>query len=225
MDPVGRYFRESDSDSARYEIVGIAGDARNETLRKPAEPTVYLPFRGGSAHFQIRTTSRAKTLISFVRDTVTQVAANLAPSDVMTEAEQIDQSLFSERLLARVSSVFGFLVLILSAVGLYGLLSNEVTRRTRELGIRTALGGQRLDILQMVAGKGLLLTAIGAVIGACVAFWLTSYLRSFLYGVHGIDLLTFAIVAILFLAVALVGGYLPARRAMNVDPIVAIRHG
>lgn len=126
--------------------------------------------------------------------------------------------------MARLSSFFGALALVLAYIGLYGLLSYEVARRTRELGIRMALGAQQRDLLRLVVGQGILLVMIGAAIGMAVAMGVTRFIAAMLFGVHANDPATFAAVAILLMLVALAACYIPARRAMRVDPITALRY-
>ena len=126
--------------------------------------------------------------------------------------------------MSHLSSVFGVLAVVLACIGLYGLLSYEVARRTRELGIRMALGAQHRDLLKLVIGQGILLVFIGIAIGIGAAFGVTRYLASMLFGVHANDPLTIVGVAILLLLVALLACYIPARRAMRVDPMVALRY-
>jgi ABC-type antimicrobial peptide transport system permease subunit len=143
---------------------------------------------------------------------------------VNTESEQIDRLLFQERLVARLSGFFGLLALVLACVGLYGLLSYEVSRRTREIGIRMALGAQPESVLKLVLRQGVVLAIIGAAVGIGVALGVTRYLASMLYNVHANDPVTMIAVAILLMLVALAACYVPARRAMRVDPIVALRY-
>jgi ABC-type antimicrobial peptide transport system permease subunit len=126
--------------------------------------------------------------------------------------------------MARLSSFFGMLALVLACIGLYGLLSYEVARRTRELGIRTALGAQHHDLLGLVVGQGILLVLIGAAIGIAAAMGVTRFMAAMLFGVHANDPVTFAGVAILLTLVALAACYIPARRATRVDPMVALRY-
>jgi len=141
-----------------------------------------------------------------------------------TEAEQIERSLFQERLIARLSSFFGGLSLLLACIGLYGLLSYEVARRRCEIGIRMALGARPSDVLRFIVGQGIALSAAGAILGISGALGVTRYLRSLLYGVRPFDPLTFLSVALLLGFVALAACYIPARRASRVDPMVALRY-
>jgi ABC-type antimicrobial peptide transport system permease subunit len=163
-------------------------------------------------------------LIPAVRSIVSQLDSHIPAPDFKTQTEQIDRSLFRESLVAHLSSFFGLLALALACVGLYGSLSYEVMRRTREIGIRTALGAQQRDVLHMLVGQGIALAVIGTVVGIAGAFGLTRYLQSLLYGVRPTDPATFAGVAILLTVVSLVACYIPARRATRVDPTVALRY-
>jgi len=206
------------------EIVGIVGDAKYENLRKSVEPTAYVPLQGGAAHFAIRTSTHAEALIPTVRRVVASIDDNLPLFDIRTQTATIDRSLFNERLVAQLSSVFGVLALILACVGLYGLLSYEVARRTREIGIRTALGAQSREVFRLVLRQGLTLTLFGALVGIAAAIGVTRYLGSLLYGVAATDLLTFVTIAFTLVAVALLACYIPSRRATRVDPMVALRY-
>jgi ABC-type antimicrobial peptide transport system permease subunit len=143
---------------------------------------------------------------------------------IITESKQIDNLLFQERMIARLSSFFGLLALLLACIGLYGLLSYEVARRTREIGIRMALGAQSGDVLRSVVGHGIALAAIGAAIGTAASFGVTRFLGSMLYDVKPSDPLTLVSVTVLLLLVALAACYIPARRATRVDPLVALRY-
>jgi len=154
---------------------------------------------------------------------VSRADKNVPIFGVRTETRQIEQTLFQERLLLRLSSFFALLALALSCLGLYGLLSYEVARRTRELGIRMALGAQRRDLMRMVVRKGALLLLIGIAAGVCLSLGVTRLLASMLYGVHSADPLTMTSVAVLLTLVALAACYVPTRRAMRVDPMAALR--
>jgi ABC-type antimicrobial peptide transport system permease subunit len=159
-----------------------------------------------------------------VREIISQAGDNLPLTEMRTQTEQIDQLLFQERLMSRLSSFFGALALVLACIGLYGLLSYEVARRTREIGIRMALGAQQRNLLRLVVGQGILLALIGAVIGIAAALGVTRFMASMLFGMKATDPATFIAVAIMLIVVALAACYIPARRAMKVDPMVALRY-
>ncbi|HET7149914.1 MAG TPA: FtsX-like permease family protein [Candidatus Acidoferrum sp.] len=150
--------------------------------------------------------------------------SNLPVFNVHTQTELIDQLLFQERMIAKLSGFFGGLALVLACIGLYGLLSYEVSRRTREIGIRTALGAQQRDVLRLVVGHGIVLAIAGATVGIGVALVVTRYLKSMLYEVHTNDSATIAGVGVLLTLVALAACYVPAQRATRVDPMVALRY-
>ena len=143
-------------------------------------------------------------------------------SDFRTQSEQIDLLLWQERLVAGMSSFFGLLALTLACIGLYGLLSYEVVRRTREIGIRMALGAQPANLLRLIVRQGIVLAFVGVLVGFAVALGVTRYLGSLLYDVHADDPVTMIGVAALLILVALAACYIPARRAMKIDPMVAL---
>jgi macrolide transport system ATP-binding/permease protein len=207
-----------------YTIIGVVGDTKYAQLRREIRPILFSPLVSNGAHFELRAAANPTALAKNVREIVSQAGDNLPLTDVRTQTEQIDQLLFQERLMARLSSFFGMLALTLACIGLYGLLSYEVARRTRELGIRMALGAQRRDLLRLVVGQGILLVLIGAAIGVVAAMGVARFMTAMLFGVRANDPATFAGVAILLTLVALAASYIPARRAMRVDPIVALRY-
>jgi len=172
----------------------------------------------------LRTAADPQAILPAIREVVAQVNTNLPLFDVKTESEQIDRLLFQERLVARLSGFFGLLALVLACVGLYGLLSYEVSRRTREIGIRMALGAHRETVLRLILRQGLVLAIAGAGVGIGVAAVVMRYLASMLYDVHANDPVTMIGVAALLTVVALAACYIPARRAMRVDPMVALRY-
>ena len=228
--PIGIRFGERVADSEEqiarpgWIIVGVAGDAKYDQLRREVNPTIYSPVTGQGTAFALRTAANPSSFVPQVRGLVSQLDANLPINRIRTESQQIDSQLFAERLVARLSSFFGVLALLLSSIGLYGLLTFEVARRTREIGIRMALGARSSDVLRLVVGQGLALALVGAVIGISAALGVTRFLSALLYGVRPADPLTFAAVAFFLATVALLACYIPARRAMHVDPIVALRY-
>jgi predicted permease len=227
--PLGKRFGESEADARGpanpgYEIIGVVRDAKYSDLRREIHATMYMPQSGGGASFELRTAANPQALLPTVREVVAQVSTNLPLFDVKTESEQIDRLLFQERLVARLSSFFALLALVLACVGLYGLLSYEVSRRTREIGIRMALGAHQASVLKLVLRQGIVLAIVGAAAGIGVALGVTRYLASMLYNVRASDPTTIAGVAILLTLVAVAACYIPARRATRVDPMLALRH-
>jgi macrolide transport system ATP-binding/permease protein len=209
--------------SRHWQIVGVVGDFKDDSLRRDIHPTVYLPLTSGTGYFELRTAVEPTLLVPSVRRVITEANANSALSNIRSQTEQIDDLLLQERLLVRIGAVLGLLTLVLACLGLYGLLSYDVTRRTYEIGIRMALGAQRSDVLQMVVREGLLLISTGVIVGAAAATIVTRYLTSLLYGIKPLDIMTFTIVPIILLSIALAACYLPARRATSVEPSIALR--
>jgi predicted permease len=226
QDPVGKRMWEEESKEHAWEIVGVVGDAKITDLRQVVDPTVYVPDTGGTAYFELRVAGNPLALIPTVREAVNRIDSHLPLFDLRTQSQEINDTLDqgSFLLVARLSSVFGFLGLLLASVGLYGLLSYEVGRRTREIGIRMALGAQNSEVLNMIARQGLGLTLVGLAVGLGAALGLTRFLSSLLYGVKPTDPVTFIAVSLILTAVALLASYVPARRATKVDPMVALRY-
>ena len=227
--PLGKQFGQSEADANRprspgYEIIGLVRDAKYNSLRREIHPMMYMPQSFGGASFELRTAADPQAILPAIREVVAKVNTNLPLFDVKTESEQIDRLLFQERLVARLSSFFALLALVLACMGLYGLLSYEVSRRTREIGIRMALGAHPGSVLKLVLRQGILLAIVGAAAGIGVALGVTRYLASMLYDVHANDPLTMLAVALLLTLVTLAACYIPARRAMRVDPLVALRY-
>jgi predicted permease len=227
--PLGKQFGQSEADangprSPGYEIIGVVRDAKYNSLRRDIHAMMYMPQSFGGASFELRTAADPQAILPAIREVVAQVNTNMPLFDVKTESEQIDRLLFQERLVARLSGFFGLLALVLACVGLYGLLSYEVSRRTREIGIRMALGAQPESVLKLVLRQGIVLAMVGASVGIGVALGVMRYLTSMLYDVQANDPLTMIAVAVLLTLVALAACYIPARRAMRVDPMVALRY-
>jgi predicted permease len=209
--------------SPGWEIVAVVADAKYDQLRREVEPTTYVPNSGGRVSFALRTQTEPGKFVPQIRALVNQVDNNLPVFDIRTESQQIDRQIFQERLIARMSGFFGALALLLACIGLYGLVSYEVARRTREIGIRAALGAEKRDVLRLVLSQGMGLTLVGAVVGIALALALTRYAKDLLYGVKAADPVTFVAVTVLLAAVTLGACYVPARRATQVDPVVALR--
>ena len=230
QNPVGKHLGASDHNPnpgglpPGYLIIGVVGDTKYSELRREIKPGMYLPLTGNSLHFELRTAMNAASFIPAVREIVSGVDRNLPLFEVMTQSDQVDRMLFQERLMTRVAGLFGALTLALACFGLYGLLSYEVAWRTRELGIRMALGAQSRDILRLVIKQFVIIIAIGLAAGVAAALGLTRFMSDMLYNVRPNDPTTTAAVAALLAVVALAACYLPARRAVHTDPIIALRH-
>lgn len=222
-DPIGLHFGSDDKSAPQWAIVGVARDAKYALLEDEDAPTAYVPLDTGGATFELRTTIAPGRFIPAVRKTLRDVDSNIPVMQVRTQSEAIDRELFNQRLMARLLGGFAVLGLGLACIGLYGLLSYEVARRTREIGVRTALGAQRGDVLALFLRRGLVVVLLGSAAGVGAAAGVTRLLGSLLYGVRALDPLTFFGAAALFAVVGLVACFLPASRAMRVDPAVALR--
>src|SRR5262249_38054365 len=188
------------------------------------EPYGQHPFASFLVTFVIRTTSNPTSAAAAVRRVVRQVDGDQPVIQMRTMQDVIAESIWRQHVSASIPGLFAVIVLVLSAVGIYGVLSNSVSCRTHEIGIRSALGATRRDILRMVFTEGLLLTLTGVCVGIAVALGLTQLLSGLLYGVRPRDPLTFVTLPLLLIIVALLAVYVPARRATSVDPLVALRY-
>ena len=228
--PIGHRFSIPGwrGDSSWIEIVGVIQDAKYHNLREQAPPQAYVPFlqapESGTATIEVRTATEPTGLEAGVRRLIQRADSRLPVFDVKTLTEQADESLVEDRLLASFSTLFGLLALVLASVGLYGVMAHAISRRTNEIGVRMALGAQPGNILGMVVRETLLLVMIGVAAGVPVALGASRLIRSELYGLSPSDPITISLTALLMLAVAAVAGYLPARRATKVDPMVALRY-
>jgi len=210
------------------EIIGVIKDTKYRYLKEQIPRTVYVPLaqtevRAWERVLHVRTTGEPKDLIAAIRNEARALDKDLPLYNVKTFTELTAEGILQERVVATLSSFFGLLALLLASIGLYGVMAYAVERRTREIGIRLALGAQTSKALKLVIGRGMALVAIGLVVGLAGALALTRFIAGQLYGVGAADPATFVAISLLLTAVALVACYLPARRAMKVDPMVALR--
>jgi predicted permease len=215
-------------EDANVQIVGVVADGRYWTLGEAPQPFIYLPFAqnyGGSMTLHVRAQRGASSSVLLaVRREARMVALDVPLTNVMPMTEAVGFSLIPLRLAATVVGVLGVFGLLLAALGIYGVVAYTVGSRTREIGIRVALGAQGGDILRLVMRQGIVMTLVGVCLGLAGALALTRYLSSLLYGVSATDPAAFCAVALLLAGVALAACYLPARRAAKVDPMVALRY-
>jgi predicted permease len=223
-DPVGRSFNDG---SDTYEVVGVARDTKYRSLREPAGMTMYQPLTQAyvpTMSLVIRTASDPATFAPLVQSRLHSIEPALTIYNVTTLFERMGRSVYVERMESVILGFLGLLALVLTAIGVYGVVAYSVAQRTHELGIRMALGAQRKDVLKLVLRKGLVLVACGSVVGLVACYWLTRLIAGQLYGVGPYDPATLVSVAVLLTAVALLASYIPARRATRVDPLVALRY-
>lgn len=174
--------------------------------------------------FEVRAEGPPATIVSELRDAVHQTDASLPLIALKTQAEETSEALSFQRLVARLTTVFGLLALLLAMIGIYGTIAYAVTRKTHEIGIRMALGAKPADVLGMIVRQGIILTSIGVAIGIVAALGVTRLINSMIFGVTPYDPLTFVAVAAILSIAALLACYIPARRAIKVDPMVALRY-
>jgi predicted permease len=223
--PIGHWVSYAGSPVARMEIVGVAGSTRSRGLRQIAQPTVYVPYAqqdAGGATLEVYAAGSLNDAANAIR-TVLRPRLPQAALRVQPLSAQVDAALVQERLLATLASGFGVLALVLAAVGLYGLLAYMVARRATEIGIRMALGAQRSEVMWLVLRQGVRLTSIGIGFGLIAAAMATRYLEGMLFGLSALDPATLLAVSLVFILVATLASYVPARRATAVDPLVALR--
>jgi putative ABC transport system permease protein len=226
-DPIGRHLTNYGPKDETLQIIGVVGNVRHHSLDTVPRAELYQPVGQVGwprMFFALRTTTADPlTLVGAVQTAVAQVDKNVAVGNARTMNDLVARSVAQRRFTVLLLGIFAGVAVALSAIGLYGVMSYIVTQRTREIGIRMALGAQRADVLKLVVRQGMVLTAVGVLVGLAASFGLTRLLANLLYGIAATDALTFASLSLLLLAVALLACWLPARRASGVDPMIALR--
>jgi putative ABC transport system permease protein len=228
--PIGRRFALAGGTKKGFdiEIVGVVRDGKSASLREETKRFIYLPYtqeeRVGGLTFYVRSTFGPDAVGTRLRAAVRKVDAGLPVTDLKTMAAQVGESLFVERMTAALSAAFGLLATLLASIGLYGVMSYAVTMRTREIGLRVALGADRRAVLLLVLREVAVLAAIGIAIGLPGGYGLGRLVESQLFGLTARDPLTFAVATALLLATAFLAGFVPAARASRVDPMTALRY-
>ncbi len=226
--PIGRHFHVGDNKPENdYEVIGIVKDAKFSQLQEKPKYINYLSYvqsPWGFGDFEVRYTGDFGAIAAAVQSAIHQVDRNLPIAHVTTLDEQVARSYTDQRIVAQLSTFFGLLAVFLSAIGIYGLMSYVVSRRTNEIGIRMALGAERMHVRWLVMREVLLLVAIGIAIGVPAALLANHLVASMLFGLYGSDPFSLLAAIVVMLAIAAVAGYLPARRASRVDPMVALRY-
>jgi predicted permease len=228
--PIGKLFAGGRNvrPEQRVEIVGVVADAKVNSLRDAPSPMFYRPIlQAGfpSRTVVIRTAGDPAALLPAIRDAVRQIDPKLPLGQLSTQMERLEGSyLLNERIFALASSLFSGLALIIATIGLFSVMSYSVARRTKEIGIRMALGAQRDRVLKSVMREALLLVAIGVMLGLAGALALTRLIRTLLFGLAPHDPLTISIAVMVMIIISAAASYLPARRASRIDPMVALRY-
>jgi predicted permease len=211
-------------------IIGVVNDTRHGLRQQGPDETLYLPYTQappeelGQIKLHVRTEGRPSAIVPVLLNQIHSVERDLPVTGIQTQGEELDGFLGTERSLATLLSFFGALALLLASIGLYGTTSYAVGRRTKEIGIRMALGAQKKQILWLVLSEILVQVGIGAAVGIPMAMMAARLIASLLFGVKPTDPLTIAVAVPVLITIALLAGYLPARRATKVDPLVALRY-
>jgi predicted permease len=224
-DPLGHTISTWRAD---WRIVGVCEDAKYENIKAAVPPTIYIPFRQFplryGAYFAVRTALPPMALANSVRKAVAAIDPNVPVAKLTTQEQLISGTISQERLLATLCGALAAFALVLACIGLYGLLSFNVARRTSEIGVRMALGAQPADVARVILREALVLAAIGIGVGLPAVFAVTRLIRSQLYGVAPTDLGTLIVVTTVLVVVALLSAWWPARRAAKVNPLIALRY-
>jgi len=227
QNPLGKHFSFAGNEQHSFEVVGIVGDVRAFDLGEQQWPQMYFPILQhplDAAFLVIHGTQNSTATIATLRGVIRSVDKNEPIASIGTMEQLISQSVAAPRFRTLLLGVFAGLAFLLAVVGIYGIISYSVSQRAHEMGIRMALGAERRDVVRLVVGQGMRLTLIGVAIGLVAALGLTRLLASYLYSVRPTDPVTFGVVAMVMVAVALLACYIPARRATKVDPMVALRY-
>jgi len=225
--PIGKRFYVGDTSNTPREIIGIARDAKYRTLGENPRRYMYLPHEqnySSGMTLLVRTRGKSVGIAERVRAEVNALDARMPVVDIKTMEEHMKWALWGPRTAATLAATLGLLALLLAAMGIFGVMSYTVAQRTREIGIRIALGAQPRDVLKLVTQKGMTLTLVGICLGLIGSYAVAGVLSSLLYGVSATDVTTFGTVSLLLVAVAFLANYIPARRATKVDPMTALRY-
>jgi len=227
QDPIGQHVRTGPNPSGPWTtIIGVIGDVRHGGLEEVPQPEMYISYLQGppvSPFIVLRTTSDPVLLAETVRAEARRIDKNLPIYDIRTMSTLRSQAVSTRRFVLLIVAAFGALALGLAAIGVYGVMSLIVSERTREVGVRLALGAEPSQLLKMIVGQAAKLAGIGVIVGLIVALPLAPLLDSQLYGITSFDPMTFVSVPIALLMIAALAALVPARKAMRIDPLAALR--
>jgi len=224
--PMGQRFGTSPEQSGDLEIVGVLRDTKYDSVRDNVPPTMFVPSLQSlpATVFQVRTAADPAPFVGAIREAVRQADPDLPLMDVSTQAEQIDKNLQQERVFAQAYAIFGALAVLIASIGLFGLMSYSVARRTNEIGIRMALGAESSHVLRLVMAESMTLVLLGLVVGLAAALAAGRLVTALLFGLAATDALSLIAATAVMLTVSSIAAYLPARRAALVDPLVALHY-
>ena len=225
-DPIGQGLDIGNGTDGFYEIVGVVGSVRHEGLDAASNPTMYVPYPQevfGTMWLLVRTSGDPSQYVAMARQAVRAIDGSLPAFSIMPLTDVVSDSVAQRRFSMMLLALFALVALFLAAVGLYGVVAYTVSQRTQEIGLRMAIGAQRSDVLRMVVGGGMKFAVIGTIVGVGGALWLATLIASMLYGVTPFDPASYVTTAGVLLTVAALACYVPARRAMAVDPLTALR--
>jgi predicted permease len=226
QDPIGRRFNWHGPKDPFFEIVGVVPDGKYNSLGEDPKPALYTPLYpdySGTVTLVARTLADPRQVLAALRAEVQKLDPSISVYAAKTLKEHMSTSLFPARMAAIALGSFGVLALVLAAVGIYGVMSHVVAGRTREIGLRMALGAQLSDVQKLILKQGMFLACIGSFCGLLIAFGGARMMKNLLYGVSASDPITFTCVALLLLSIALLACWVPARRASRVEPMIALR--
>jgi putative ABC transport system permease protein len=233
-EPVGKRLRLGEPTNPWFEIVGVVADSKSSGLEATSYPGLYIPYQqrqatlveslvGRRINLFVRTAADPSQSVPAMRQAMREIEPDQAVTDIQPLRQVLADSVAPQRFRSLLLGLFALVAVLLASMGIYGVMNYTVSQRTREIGIRVALGAETRDVLRLVLRQGLTLALIGVALGVTAALALTRLMKTFLFGVSATDPLTFTGVALLLILVALLACWAPARRATKVDPMIALR--
>jgi putative ABC transport system permease protein len=226
---IGKFIKAGgdDAKSPWAKIVGVVGDIKYGVFETQTAPPIYFPYRQAPQAFTylaLKTEHDPTAFVTAVRSEVATIDPDLPVSEFFTLEKVFSDQVLGLSYVAVMLTVMGVIALVLAAVGVYGVMAYSVAERTQEIGVRVAMGAQPRDVLRLIMSRGVLITSVGLLIGLPLAWGLAQLMASLIYGVSAADVTTFVVITLLMGAITLVACYVPTRKAMSVDPIIALRY-